>query len=332
MLTLKNVRYIIAVTPIVKVGNDKMNFVENLRKGSTICFFGDSITEAGLWESEIFSFFAENYSEKLIKIYNCGSGGDSVTAALDRVYGDCLAFSPSYVSVMFGMNDVGREYYASDDAENLKMRDAAFEKYKKNMTSLVKIIASSGAELILCTPTRYDDFDKTSDVPIDSVNDGLARCAEFVRELAEKYNCILVDFHKEMLQFTNLPKRIINDDRVHPNAYGNHLMAQVFLKTLGLIDKIDYNEYTEKNENNNRRRLVESICIHIRLAENFMRWGKFDKNTHTVEERKNWLKNYDTMGQVWRDNVIKEYLKYADYKDMYIAELVKLTNLMYGNS
>lgn len=308
-----------------------MSFVENIKKGSTICFFGDSITEAGLWESEIFSYFVDNFNEKRIKVYNCGSGGDTSTDALERVYGECLAFSPSYVAVMFGMNDVGRQYYENDEPENLKMRDVALEKYKKSMASVAEIITSSGAELILCTPTRYDDFDKTSATPINAVNDGLEKCAEFVRELAEKYNCMLVDFHKEMLQFTKLSERIINDDRVHPNAYGHHLMAQVFLKTLGLTDKIDYNPYVE-NEINNRRRLAENVCIRIRLAENFMRWSNFDKNTHTVEQRKEWLKSYDTMGQEWRENVVKEYIKYADYKDNCIAELVKLTNLMYGNA
>lgn len=306
-----------------------MSFAEKMRQGSTVCFLGDSITAAGEWESEIFSLFAEKFSQKKIKFYNCGIGGDSAEGALKRVYGDCLVFSPEYVVMMFGMNDVGRLYYENEEPENMRMRGVALEKYKKSMTELARIITASGAKLILCTPTRYDDFDKTSNEKIIPVNEGLGKCAEFVRELAKKYRCTLVDFHKEMLEFTNLGRSIIGPDRVHPNMYGHHLMAQVFLKTVGAVERIDFGEYTEKNQTNIIRRRIESTYVRIKFCELVMSWNNYDKNEHTVQQRKEWIKEFKKDGWEWFEDTKNEYLKTADFRDKYMAELVKFTNYMY---
>ena len=193
----------------------------------TICFLGDSITAAGIWESEIF----EKARHDKIKLFNCGVPGDNATDALDRLYSTCLTHCPDMVSIMFGVNDNNCGYYYKKErtpeqleAERIEAEER-FERYCNSMRKLCELITDTGAELVLCTPVPFDnvtggEMDRDFSIPLD-------RCVPFVRELAKEFGAKVVDFNGEMKKYME-NECIFKEDRVHPNDRGYRLMAQIW--------------------------------------------------------------------------------------------------------
>ena len=85
---------------------------EPFRDGEVVCFLGDSITKVGMYHGDIRLFYATRFPDRHIRFHNCGVGGDRaveiVKNAKFRIGSDVLAWKPTTVSVMLGMNDVGR--------------------------------------------------------------------------------------------------------------------------------------------------------------------------------------------------------------------------------
>ena len=122
----------------------------------TICFLGDSITRRGYWIAEIF----EHVRHDGIKVYNCGVSGDSASNAIARLYTDCLNRSPDTVVMMFGMNDIRRTLYdesAPKTPETEEKKAKALERHQNAVRTLTSMIRKAGIDLILCTPTPYND-------------------------------------------------------------------------------------------------------------------------------------------------------------------------------
>ncbi len=210
-------------------------------KNDKIVFFGDSITADGRWIAEVTDFLIENENEKEILTFNCGVPGDNATNALRRIYGDCLNYSPNHVVVMFGMNDIVREYYDLDDRseETYKKRESAIVRHKKSITQIYDILSEYGCSVIVCTPTPYDEWANIETKNFSDCNIGLSACREFVLNEAQKRGFKTVDFNKTLTNYRkeNEEEKIINDDRVHPNDKGHHIMAETFLKSVGLLDE-----------------------------------------------------------------------------------------------
>ena len=199
----------------------------------TICFFGDSITRRGYWVAEIYAHLKKDG----YIVYNCGVSGDSATAAISRLYSDCLSRTPDTVVMMFGMNDIGRALYDETAVNPEQKREERLAKYRASIRTLTESIMSLGISVVLCTPTPYNDVTPSNHVPC-SANDGLAACAEFVRALAEEKGLPCVDFFRYLRPMVGSGYQTL-PDLVHPTPESHHPMAQCFLKTLGFIDEID---------------------------------------------------------------------------------------------
>ena len=208
----------------------------------TICFFGDSITRRGYWLAEVYRYLVKDG----VRVFNCGVSGDSASAAISRLYTDCMNHSPDTVVMMFGMNDVGRSLYDEGAVDPEPRRAERIEKYKTSIRTLSDMIRRTGTELILCTPTPYNDV-TPSPLPKSSVNDGLGAMAEFIRAYAEEISVPCVDFFgalrdKVGAEYQTLP------DLVHPTPESHHPMAQIFLKTLGYVKEIDPTPFLPMSE------------------------------------------------------------------------------------
>ena len=144
---------------------------------------------------------------------------------------------------MFGMNDVNRgAYVANPDDKKKAAQLSALNGYKANMEKVVERTRAEAGnlKLLFITPSPFDQtvvLDKDNNQP--GCNDGLGRCAAFVRELAAKNNGTVVDFHGPMTAL-NLEQQkkdpkwtIVGGDRVHPGAPGHLMMAWLLLKTQG---------------------------------------------------------------------------------------------------
>lgn len=225
---------------------------EVFKDGETVCFLGDSITHGGRYYSVMYDYYLTRFPERKIYFVNAGVSGDSAGGAQGRLVDDVISKKPASVSVMLGMNDVGRgNYVANPDAQKKAAQDSALEYYRKNMDTLVgRIRTEANPRLILITPSPFDQTvvnDRNNNQP--GCNDGLGRCAEATRVLAVKYNGEVVDFHGPMTAF-NLEQQkknpaftIVGPDRVHPGQEGHLMMAWLFLKAQGapaLVSEITF--------------------------------------------------------------------------------------------
>lgn len=216
---------------------------ELFKDGETVCFFGDSITHGGRFHSYIYDYYLTRFPDRTVRFVNAGVSGDSAGGAQGRLADDVAANKPAAVVVMFGMNDVGRGNYVAEPNEQQRAAQRqALERYRANMERLTARLRAEAGEprLLFVTPSPFDQTgvnDRNNNQP--GCNDGLARCAEIVRELAAQNKDTVVDFHAPMTAF-NLERQrsdpsftIIGPDRVHPGAPGHLMMAWLFLKAQG---------------------------------------------------------------------------------------------------
>src|SRR6266851_1263081 len=90
-----------------------------LRDGDRVVFFGDSITDQRLYTTFAETYVVTRFPKLNIAFVHSGWGGDRVSGGgggpVDvRLWRDVLAYNPTVVTIMLGMNDGG--YRAYDQA------------------------------------------------------------------------------------------------------------------------------------------------------------------------------------------------------------------------
>lgn len=215
---------------------------ELFKDGDTVCFLGDSITHGRQYHSMIYAYHLTRFPDRTIRFVNAGVAGDSAGGALGRLEEDVVSKSPSVVVVMLGMNDVGRGNYVANPTERqLASQRTALDRYRANMDTLLgRLAKETSARLVLLTPSPFDQTcvnQRENNQP--GCNDGLAKCAESVHQLASKHHAEVIDLHGPMTacnlrrQKSDPTYTLIGPDRVHPGLPGNLMMAWLFLKAQG---------------------------------------------------------------------------------------------------
>ncbi len=212
------------------------------KDGEVVCFVGDSITHDGRYLEYISNYYLTRFPDRRIRFFNCGIAGDDAHGALQRLAWDVLSHKPTSISVMLGMNDVQRDLYGQDkiDEETLGKRARALGYYQKNMTALLEdMVSQVHPQMILITPSPYDQTAELAAPNFFGVNDALAQCGDMVEKLAQQFDATVVDFHAVMSELNaehqkNNPQfTLIGGDRIHPGAAGHLIMAYLFLKAQG---------------------------------------------------------------------------------------------------
>src|ERR1700755_335857 len=81
-----------------------------LRDGDTVVFYGDSITDQRLYTTYAETYVVTRFPKRNISFVHSGWGGDRVTGGgggpVDvRMNRDVIAYRPTVMTVMLGMND-----------------------------------------------------------------------------------------------------------------------------------------------------------------------------------------------------------------------------------
>ncbi len=209
------------------------------QSGARWCALGDSITQEGWYHQFVELFYRTRFPASPLQVVNCGIAGDNAGGALKRLRRDCLDTDPTVVTVMLGMNDVGRELFGNPApaAELLSAQAARAEDYDRNMRQLVAELVASGIQVVLLTPSIFDD---TADLP-EPRNTGcgaaLKGFARTVQAIARDFTLPVVDFNGAMSDINKERQKndphftIVGPDRVHPAEPGHFLMAYEFLRT-----------------------------------------------------------------------------------------------------
>lgn len=290
-----------------------------------VCFFGDSITSNGRWIAEIYQYLRKKYQ---IKCYNCGNSGASARKAVEYVYSNCLSYNPDYVVTMFGVNDIvqwlfSKKYESYPNRQ--QVLDTALENHKIKYELLIKSIVESGAKVIMCFPVPYDEI-STHDEENVKCQWRLDEAIEFQKKIAEKYGCYTVDFRNLVMPYLEKHK-LYDNDRVHPNKLGHHVMAQIFLNEIGEKDDIDIETPFEFEDWNEARFTAEQAykpIDYVEFCDMFDHWVQ----NRTSEEKKQIVKErYDKIQDKssYIPRAYKKYMEEIDIRPRLVGEVVKLT-------
>lgn len=211
--------------------------VARLADGERVVFFGDSITHDGRYIYYLQLFQNLRCPGSGTRLLNGGISGDSAGGGLGRWKDDILPLRPDRAFVMFGMNDVGRDLYATatpTDAQ-VKGRAAALARYEANLRALAALMSTSGVQTVFVTPSPYNQYSVQPEREnlVQCNEPGLAACADRVRALAAERHFGVVDLHAPMTAlFKAHPAFAFCGDRVHPGSEGHLVMAALLVEAM----------------------------------------------------------------------------------------------------
>jgi lysophospholipase L1-like esterase len=207
-----------------------------LKDGDRIVFYGDSITDQRLYTVITETYVATRYPRLRVMFVHSGWGGDKVSGGGggpidERLTRDVLAYKPSVMTIMLGMND--GLYRAETEATDRTYFDGM-----RHIIDAVKT-GAPGVRFTLIQPSPYDDVTRPPSFP-GGYNEVLLSFSKWLANYAAENSMEIADFNRPlvaMLQKANelSPEdaRKILPDRVHPSFAGHLVMAEQLLKTWG---------------------------------------------------------------------------------------------------
>jgi len=208
--------------------------VQPVKKGDTIVFFGDSITQGGGgpkgYVTAVKTALNQKHPDFGLTFVNAGISGHKVPDLQKRLEKDVLSRKPTLVFIYIGINDVWHFTHSATKGQGTPK-----DVYEAGLKDLIAKIAAAGARVILCTPSVIGE--KT-----DSSNgqDGLLdEYSSISRKVALDTKSQLCDLNKAFRDYLrannpeNKEKGILTSDGVHLNEKGNTLVADEMLKALG---------------------------------------------------------------------------------------------------
>ena len=191
----------------------------------------------GDFHHDILQYYVTRHANFNIKFCNCGIAGDTVSGALTRLSDDVFVHNPSHAFIMFGMNDLGKDYNKSMATREEDIK-TDLNNYEENLEQLIAILQEKNVSVTLARPSIYDQTAVLKTPNMIGRNDILYRASLIISEIADKRSLQVVDFFSFLkslnskLQAANPSDSIIGTDRIHPGPVGHLVMAYKFLTTL----------------------------------------------------------------------------------------------------
>jgi lysophospholipase L1-like esterase len=208
-----------------------------IKDGDRVVFYGDSITEQRLYTSDVEEFVLTRFPGLKVTFIQAGVGGDKVSGGragpVDmRIERDVVAYRPTMVTVMLGMND---GFYRVYDP-------GIFESFADGYRHIVDSIQAKVPEVhfTLLKPSPYDDVTRDPLLDNGGYNVVLQRFGEFIGQLATEKHLQVADLNSQVVAALTKAKTIdpafsttLIPDRVHPGNSVHWLMAEAILKVWG---------------------------------------------------------------------------------------------------
>lgn len=225
-------RFLLLLIAALAAAGAQDNFA--LKDGDRVVFYGDSITDQRLYTTFTETYTLTRFPRRKIEFIHSGWGGDRVTGGgggpIDlRLQRDVIAYRPTVVTIMLGMNDGRYRAYDQD----------IFNTYASGYEHIVQVLKAAlpGVRLVLIEPSPYDDVTRPPTFP-GGYNAVLVRYGEFLKDLARRQDCMVADLNTSVVAAlekakaadAQLAQRIV-PDRVHPGPGGHLLMAEALLKS-----------------------------------------------------------------------------------------------------
>lgn len=190
-------------------------------------FIGDSVTDCGrLVEppyGDGYVFNIANSGRLNGEIINVGTSGHRLVDLENRWDTDVLAHNPTLVSVAIGINDTWRRY---DDNDPTSVEDFE-ERYRRVLTTTK---AHGNPDLVLCEPFLLEVRDE-----MNTWREDLDPKIAVVHKMAEEFGAKLVPFDQRLKAIAQeMAMAELADDGIHPSKLGHEIMADLWLRTVGL--------------------------------------------------------------------------------------------------
>lgn len=287
--------------------------------GARVCFVGDSITCANVYLSHIVSYYRRNFSDAGVKFYNCGVAGGEIINSINTYESDIALYSPTHIVLTIGVNDSCRTELQNPASEQrYAVLKGAYEAFGQNVQRFYSMLKERGAELIICTPPPYAEYQQNAENPLRGGSALMLGYAEFFRSFARENSLPLCDYHQKMTEIMQR-EQIFNSDCVHPNEQGYYYMAKIFLDFQGLTldsEEIDpsLSEWRRNVAGLRQIKTYEYIAMpteqHLYTSEK-----RFEK----IKERSAKIEKYNpNMAIFLRDN-IDTYLENKPHEKEYLS-------------
>lgn len=190
-------------------------------------FIGDSVTDCGrLIEPPYGDGYVFNIAKSgrlTGEIINVGTSGHRLVDLENRWNSDVLAHNPTLVSVAIGINDTWRRY---DDNDPTSVEEFE-ERYRRVLTATK---AHGNSDFVLCEPFLLEVREE-----MNTWREDLDPKIAVVHKMAAEFGAKLVPFDQH---FKAKAKEItmveLADDGIHPSKLGHQIMADLWLRTVGL--------------------------------------------------------------------------------------------------
>ena len=213
-----------------------------LKNDSVILFQGDSITDSGRKRESItcnnvdqlgfgYALFTATsiltkHADKQPKIYNRGISGNKVFELRNRWEIDTLSFMPDILSILIGVNDYWHMLNGS--------YKGTVQIYENDLRNLLRYTKEKlpNIQIVLCEPFALSGGSAINDGSwFPMFNDYRAS----LKKLATEFETVFVPFQAAFDEAVKVaPATYWSADGVHPDLPGRQLMAEVWMKAVGL--------------------------------------------------------------------------------------------------
>ncbi len=209
--------------------------VDQFPDGARVAFFGDSITHGGVGFLRVAAHYRKTFPERNVRFYNCGISGGTLASA--KLYFDKVLMScrPTHVVFAFGVND-SRAFRinakAKDKAMELKRVDAQAKAFRERYAAMIDAILAKNAKVILRLPTPFNADPSNAEHIVR--NEAHRRAGKEIRSFAAERGIPVLDDYGRMSASIAAGEASYENDRLHPNDFGQWRMAEALLSAQGL--------------------------------------------------------------------------------------------------
>ena len=216
--------------------------IPQFKKGERVVFVGNSITHGGHYHSFIWLYYMTRFPDMPITVMNAGVGGDSAWDIKERLEEDVFSKNPTYMTMTFGMNDVGYYDFYKDNAQEIakKQIQKSFDNYQ---VIEKRMLEAKDVTKVIIGGSPYDETSKIEKEVFPTKNAALLKVNDFLKKSAKANSWGFVDFAHPMMeinqreQATDSLFTLGGGDRIHPDNNGHMVMAYLFLKAQNLAGK-----------------------------------------------------------------------------------------------
>ena len=190
-----------------------------LKRGQTVVFFGDSITEAGGYIRILRDRLEAERPDLGVKLVNRGHSGYRVPMIQPLLQKEVLDMEPALVVIYIGINDVWH---------STSGRGTPKDEFEAGLRDMITRSHDAGVKVVLCSPSIIGELPRGSN-PLDAMLDEYAGIS---RRVAEETGATFCDLRAAFFAYLSEHKTdrsdrgVLTNDGVHMLPAGDALLIE----------------------------------------------------------------------------------------------------------